>query len=59
MLYENHKNKLLMTSVLFLLVGIAFMVYPANSMIMLVRITGVFLILLGVMIFVPSLRDKN
>ncbi len=59
MLYENHKNKLLMTSVLFLLVGIAFMVYPANSMIMLVRITGIFLILLGVMIFIPSLRDKN
>ncbi len=59
MLYENHKNKLLITSVLFLLMGIAFMVYPANSMVILVQITGVFLILLGIMIFIPSLRDKN
>jgi len=59
MLYDNHKNKLLITSVMFLLIGIAFMVYPANSMVMLVRITGVFLLLLGVMIFIPSLRDKH
>ena len=59
MLYENHKNKLLITSVLFLLMGIAFIVYPASSMVMLVRITGVFLLLLGVMIFIPSLRDKH
>ena len=58
MLYENHKIKLLVPSILFLLLGIAFMVYPANSMIMLVRITGGFLILLGILIFIPTLRDR-
>lgn len=59
MLYQNHKYKLLIPSILFLLLGIAFMVYPANSMIMLVRITGCFLILLGIMIFIPTLRDRE
>ena len=58
MLYQNHKIKLLIPSILFLLLGIAFMVYPADSMIMLVRITGCFLILLGIMIFIPTLRDR-
>lgn len=58
MLYQNHKIKLLIPSILFLLLGIAFMVYPAHSMIMLVRITGCFLILLGIMIFIPTLRDR-
>ena len=58
MLYHNHKIKLLIPSILFLLLGIAFMVYPADSMIMLVRITGCFLILLGIMIFIPTLRDR-
>lgn len=59
MLYDNHKNKLLITSILFLLMGIAFMVYPASSMAMLVRLTGVFLLLLGLMILLPSLRDRK
>ena len=58
MLYHNHKIKLLIPSILFLLLGVAFMIYPANSMIMLVRITGCFLILLGIMIFIPTLRDR-
>ena len=58
MLYHNHKIKLLIPSILFLLLGIAFMIYPADSMIMLVRITGCFLILLGIMIFIPTLRDR-
>ena len=58
MMYENHKIKLLIPSILFLLLGVAFMVYPADSMIMLVRITGAFLILLGIVIFIPTLRDR-
>lgn len=59
MLYANHKNKLLGTSILFLLLGIAFIVYPADSMIMLVRLTGAFLIVLGILIFVPTLRERK
>lgn len=59
MSYQNHKYKLLFTSILFLLLGIAFMVYPANSMIMLVRITGCFLIILGILIIIPTLRDRQ
>ena len=59
MLYENHKYKLLGTSIVFLLLGIAIMVYPANSMIMLVRITGAFIILLGIFIFIPTFRDRK
>lgn len=58
MLYENHKIKLLIPSILFLLMGIAFMVYPAHSMLMLVRITGCVMILLGILIFIPTLRDR-
>ncbi|MDO4869171.1 MAG: DUF308 domain-containing protein [Bacillota bacterium] len=59
MFYENHKNKLLITSILFLLLGVAFIVYPATSMIMLVRFTGAFLILVGLMILIPTLRDRK
>lgn len=59
MLYQNHKMKLLITSILFLLLGIAIMVYPANSMIILVRITGAFLILLGGLLFIPTYRDRK
>ena len=59
MSYQNHKLKLLFTSILFLLLGVAFMVYPANSMIMLVRITGCFLILLAILIIIPTLRDRQ
>jgi len=58
-MYENHKHKLLITSVLFLLLGLAFLFYPANSMIILVRLTGCFLIALGIMIFVPTIRQKE
>ena len=59
MLYDNHKHKLLITSILFLLLGIAFMVYPADSMIMLVRIIGIFMVALGVLIFIPSFRERE
>lgn len=59
MLYDNHKHKLLITSILFLLLGIAFMVYPADSMIMLVRIIGIFMVALVVLIFIPSFRERE